>query len=225
MTLSLFWCNFSGVHWIQNSNLWQRKVFFFSALFFWGIQTAIVTCQDSTALKIHPIRPTWATCFPFSACRASATTDAVVWACPFLFFSLYYLSLPNTGLYPNDTGIRCRDLTLIGANSCLHIPPSHLNCMQQNSGLRGEKSWAWISSQNFTLNVWTCLLKFKCKLCCERSQRHDWNIGAEGCHLVPHFKWGSIKSKVPLAEFISALISHEGHRDFCGAAFSYLAFS
>lgn len=114
-------------------------------------------------------------CFPLLA-----YTSAVVEACPFPFFSMFYLCLPNTGSYPKDTGPRCHDLTLIGANSCLHIPPSYLYCMQQNSGLRGEKSSAWICSLNFTLSVWICLLEFECKLFCERSQRHDWNIGAAG---------------------------------------------
>lgn len=52
--------------------------------------------------------------------------------------SLYYFSLPNAGSYPNNTGIPCCDLTLIGANSCLHIPPPLLFCMQSSRERGGE---------------------------------------------------------------------------------------
>lgn len=44
----------------------------------------------NTALKIHQIQTAWVTCFPPSARRPIASSDAVVWGCPFLFFSLYY---------------------------------------------------------------------------------------------------------------------------------------
>lgn len=56
--------------------------------------------------------------------------DGGAWHLLLLFFeyahsysSPYCFSLPNTGSYPNNTGIPCCDLTLIGATSCLHIPP------------------------------------------------------------------------------------------------------
>lgn len=72
------------------------------------------------------------------------------------------------------------DLTLIGANDSMRISSSQHNCMWQNCGYSGEKSQAWIWPPNLTLKERTRLLfKFKRKLCCERSQRHDRNTVCE----------------------------------------------
>lgn len=147
----------------------------------------------NTALKIHQTQTTWVTCFPLSAQRPSASPDAVVWACLSLFFSLHiHLSLPNAGFHSHDSRIPWCDVTLIGANGCMRIPPSHLYCKWQNCGCSREKVWAWIWPLNITLKLWTCqLYKFKYKVCYERSQIHDWNMWAADCQLVQHFKWAS----------------------------------
>lgn len=75
-------------------------------------------------------------------------------------------------------------------------------------------------ASEFPLDVWTCLLlKFKCKFRCERSQRHDWNMWAAGCQLVPHFKWGSIRKLSYTQRLSSYHLWYQRHRQVCRAAF------
>lgn len=148
----------------------------------------------NTALKIHQIQTKLSDMFS----PLCLQTLGILWCCCLSLRRLYssspcaiHLSVPNTDLYSHDSGILCCGMTLIRVNGCMPIPPSHLYCMCQNCGQHSERSPAWIWLQNFTLRAWTCLLlKFKCEFCRERSPRHDWNMWAAGCQLVPHFKWG-----------------------------------